>query len=264
MKKIYTTFVAVFAITHFSYAQWTGVSGKIYPTTLTDNVGIGTTTPTFDANSATFLAVNNATTNGLSEVGVGGNVTALGQTVGTFSFINTSLGATDKRISLVLGGTDGAANSGNIDFFTSNAGTLASRMHIDHFGNVGIGTTTPQEALSVNGNIRSKQVKVETNNWPDYVFKPTYILPSLLEVKTYIDQNQHLPDMPSAKEIEKDGLNLGEINKILTKKVEELTLYLIEKDNADKIKDIKLQTQQQQIDELKEQVMGLVKSLKKQ
>ncbi|QEM09109.1 hypothetical protein [Mucilaginibacter rubeus] len=95
-------------------------------------------------------------------------------------------------------------------------------------GNVGIGTNTPKEALSVNGNIRAKQIKVEITNWPDYVFKPTYQLPSLTEVKTYIDQNQHLPEIPSEQEIAKDGQNIGEMNKLLLKKVEELTLYLIE------------------------------------
>jgi len=95
-------------------------------------------------------------------------------------------------------------------------------------GNVGIGTNTPREALSVNGNIRAKQIKVEIANWPDYVFKPTYQLPSLTEVKTYIDQNQHLPEIPSEQEIAKEGQNIGEMNRLLLKKVEELTLYLIE------------------------------------
>jgi hypothetical protein len=99
---------------------------------------------------------------------------------------------------------------------------------IDGSGNVGIGTLTLREALSVNGSIRSKQIKVEIANWPDYVFKKDYTLISLSEVKTYIDQNQHLPDMPSAQEIAKDGLNLVEMNKLLLKKVEELTVYLIE------------------------------------
>jgi hypothetical protein len=101
-------------------------------------------------------------------------------------------------------------------------------------GNVGIGTSTPQETLSVNGNIRSKQVKVEVANWPDYVFRPDYQLPSLADTKIFIDQNHHLPEIPSEAEVTKNGLNLGEMNKLLLKKVEELTLYLIEKDNKEK------------------------------
>jgi hypothetical protein len=101
-------------------------------------------------------------------------------------------------------------------------------------GNVGIGTSTPQETLSVNGNIRSKQVKVEIANWPDYVFKKDYQLPSLTDVKAYIDKNQHLPEIPSEAEIAKNGLDLGEMNRLLLKKVEELTLYMIEKDKKEK------------------------------
>lgn len=65
---------------------------------------------------------------------------------------------------------------------------------------------------------------------PDYVFKPTYHLPTLTEIKTYIDQNHHLPEVPSAEQVANDGLKLGEMNTLLLKKVEELTLYLIEKD----------------------------------
>ncbi|PRD44988.1 hypothetical protein C5745_18900 [Sphingobacterium haloxyli] len=97
-------------------------------------------------------------------------------------------------------------------------------------GNVGIGTDTPRERLSVNGNIRAKEIKVEANNWPDYVFQENYHLRPLAEVKDYIKVNGHLPEIPSAKEVEEQGLSLGEMNELLLKKVEELTLYLIERD----------------------------------
>ncbi|MFE7088392.1 hypothetical protein ACFU8T_13370 [Sphingobacterium spiritivorum] len=102
-------------------------------------------------------------------------------------------------------------------------------------GNVGIGTTTPTERLSVNGNIRAREIKVETNNWPDYVFEEDYKLTPLAEVETFIKANKHLPEVPSAREIEEDGLSLGEMNKLMMKKIEELTLHLIEKEKRHEI-----------------------------
>ena len=97
-------------------------------------------------------------------------------------------------------------------------------------GDIGIGTTTPREKLSVNGKIRAKEIKVESTNWPDYVFKPDYEKMSLSQIDTYIKANGHLPEVPAAAEVEKEGIALGEMNKILLKKIEELTLHLIDKD----------------------------------
>lgn len=104
------------------------------------------------------------------------------------------------------------------------------RMIINAAGNVGIGTISPQELLSVNGNIRAHQIKVETTNWPDYVFNDEYQLPSLAEIEKFIKANKHLPETPKADEVESKGVDLGEMNKILLKKIEELTLYMIDKD----------------------------------
>jgi len=98
----------------------------------------------------------------------------------------------------------------------------------------------------------AKQIYVETTGWPDFVFKKGYALKPLSEVKGYIDQNQHLPDMPAAAIVEKDGINLGEMNKTLLKKVEELTLYLIQKD--DEIKSQQdVNKQQKQINQSQEE-----------
>ncbi|QEC79313.1 hypothetical protein [Mucilaginibacter ginsenosidivorax] len=146
---------------------------------------------------------------------------------------------------------------------TGNQWYYGNDLVIDGAGNIGIGTVTPHEALSVNGNIRSKQIKVEITNWPDYVFKEDYQLPSLTEVKTYLDRNQHLPEMPPAAEVAKDGLNLGEMNKLLLKKVEELTLYLIEKDQREKEQEAINQKNAQQIDMLKNQLESITKLLNK-
>ncbi|MCE2896092.1 MAG: hypothetical protein LW721_16800 [Flammeovirgaceae bacterium] len=97
-------------------------------------------------------------------------------------------------------------------------------------GNVGIGTINPGSfKLAVEGKIWAKEVQVAlTNPGPDYVFEPTYDLKPLAEIETYIKENKHLPEVPSAKEMEKNGVQLGEMNMLLLKKVEELTLHLIE------------------------------------
>ncbi|MDN3588112.1 hypothetical protein QWY86_15620 [Pedobacter aquatilis] len=96
-------------------------------------------------------------------------------------------------------------------------------------GNVGIGISNPSEKLAVNGNIRAREVKVETSNWPDYVFEPDYKKLTLEELERYITIHKHLPEMPLAKEAEKYGVALGEMIKRLLKNQEELFLHLIEK-----------------------------------
>ncbi len=125
-------------------------------------------------------------------------------------------------------------------------------MRITSAGYVGIGTTeTHGFAFAVNGSAVATSMTVKLYaNWPDYVFKPEYHLPSLTEVKTYIDRNQRLPDMPSEAQVTKEGINLGEINTLLTKKVEELTLYLIEKDKAEKEANEKIKDLQSQLNTL--------------
>lgn len=106
----------------------------------------------------------------------------------------------------------------------------SEKMRITAAGTVGIGTTTTgTNMLAVEGTIAARKVKVtQQANWPDYVFDPAFQLPSLYDVENFIAVNKHLPDVPSAKEIERDGQDLGEMNRILLQKVEELTLYLIE------------------------------------
>lgn len=98
-------------------------------------------------------------------------------------------------------------------------------------GVVGIGTASPDLAykLSVNGTIRAKEVIVDTG-WSDFVFEDTYRLRSLEEVRSHIEEHGHLPDVPSAATVEAEGLSVGEAQKIMMQKIEELTLYMIEKD----------------------------------
>jgi hypothetical protein len=112
--------------------------------------------------------------------------------------------------------------------FKSNGDVILASNKNALNGNVGIGTTTPREKLSVNGNIRAKEIKVETQNWPDYVFKSDYSLPSLEATEKHIKEKGHLPGIPSAAEVKADGVEVGDMNAKLLKKIEELTLYLIE------------------------------------
>ncbi|WP_445721870.1 hypothetical protein [Flavobacterium sp.] len=98
--------------------------------------------------------------------------------------------------------------------------------------NIGIGTSTFVDGtdtyrLSVKGKVRAEEVKVYVG-WADYVFANDYQLPSLEEVEKHIREKGHLINVPSGKEIEENGLFVGEITKIQQEKIEELTLYLIE------------------------------------
>jgi hypothetical protein len=144
----------------------------------------------------------------------------------------------------------------------------ASQMVILSGGNVAIGTNDPKGyKLAVAGNAIAEQMTVKLQvNWPDYIFKKDYTLMPLADLKNYIDQNHHLPEIPSAAEVKKDGLNLGEMNGLLVKKVEELTLYLLEKEKeindlkADKkVKDEQDRQQNERLKKLEEQLNTLLK-----
>ena len=126
-------------------------------------------------------------------------------------------------------------------------------------GSLGIGTNTPGAKLDVvgtsrftgnmmvDGKIESTRVKVTQTpgNWPDYVFKPDYKLSPLSEVAAYIKANGHLPNVPSAQEVEENGQDLGQVQTKLLEKVEELMLYTID--------------QQKQIEALKKEIEELKK-----
>ena len=117
-------------------------------------------------------------------------------------------------------------------------------------GSLAIGTTDPKGyKLAVAGDAIAESMTVDLQgNWPDYTFKKEYRLMPLADLKTYVDKNQHLPEIPSAAQVAKDGINLGEMNRLLLKKVEELTLYLID--------------QKKEMDEQKKMILSLTNDIK--
>ena len=133
---------------------------------------------------------------------------------------------------------------GGMKFFTYGKASMT----IVKNGSVGVGTTTPDAKFTVKGDIHAEEVRVDlTVPGPDYVFEEDYDLPSLESIQNYIRENKHLPEVPSATEMEENGIDLGVMNMLLLKKVEELTLYQLELLGM-------LRQQQNEIESLKDKI----------
>lgn len=131
------------------------------------------------------------------------------------------------------------------------------RMRVTTEGRLVIGTSgaptgAPADALlAVKGQIWARVLKVTQQNWPDYVFEKNYALMPLAELATYIRKYKHLPGVPSVKEVSKGGINVGDNQAMLLKKIEELTLYLLEQNRKIEMLLKKSDDQQQEIEKLK-------------
>jgi hypothetical protein len=155
----------------------------------------------------------------------------------TFALEHSFYGETNSSVSFYRGSSQ---IGGFMTFSTNNN---KEQMRIDSWGNIGIGITNPTERLTVNGKIKANEIRVDGNGQPDYVFEEGYKISSLKETEQYIKLNKHLPEIPSAADAAKNGIALGEMNKLLLKKIEELTLHLIEKDKqyGELLNDVKKQ-----------------------
>ncbi len=172
---------------------------------LGNNVGIGTTRPHsklhIQANANTSGNPNNA------------------------QFFITGETSSEKRLSLAYN------TSSNYAELQSQAysGVYTPISFNPNGGDVAIGTTDPKGyKLAVAGKIRATEIKVEVLPWSDFVFEATYKLPTLQATEQFIKANKHLAEIPSAAEVAKDGINLGEMNAKLLQKIEELTLHMID------------------------------------
>lgn len=229
-KALQLAFILII-VSNNLFAQWAGsttTSGDIYRD---GNVGIGTTSPrallSLGAGNGgkRLLVYDNYITN--VQAGFGIDMSNTGGRELTI-FHPTS------------NGIDGRVSFGRI---LESTGAYTETMRITGGGNVGIGTiNTGSFKLAVEGKIGAREIQVTlTNPFPDYVFAPNYKLPSLASLEQYIIKYKHLPNVPSAEEVEKNGgVELGKLSTQLLEKVEELTLYVIElkKENEQMKKEI--------------------------
>lgn len=201
---------------------WTSYTTKMMTMLANGNLGIGTTSP------AHKLEVRGSMTSSHDN---GHKVNLLTSGDGN-SYLNFVGGASSSRIGFQIDGS--------------------SKMSIYNNGSVAIGTgSTGNHKLAVEGSIGAREIKVEVGTWSDYVFETGYDLPTLEEVEQHIKEKGHLINIPSAKEVEQNGIELGELNKLLLEKIEELTLYVIQQQKL--LEDLVQQNefQKKEIDQLK-------------
>jgi hypothetical protein len=225
LKKTLQIAIALFLIGNSSFAQWGGSTTTSGDTYRDGNVGIGTSAPSqrLDVRGSIYTT---------GSMIVDGGDLILARTTNDYGYIIRPDIAGKKNLGFAVAG------GGPLDVVTINS-------NLSYFsGGIGIGTNNlGTNKLAVEGNIAARGVIVTLQNpFPDYVFESNYKLRPLANLESYINQNKHLPGIPSAAEVEKNGgIELGQMNTKLLEKIEELTLYVIElkKENEQMKEDIK-------------------------
>ncbi|HLV61866.1 fibronectin type III domain-containing protein [Galbibacter sp.] len=233
------------------------------PSAITDLTAGSTTSTT------TLLSWSPSTDNvGVVDYELFQDASSIGLSGGATSFNVTNL-APETSYDFTVRAMDGSGNASAISntvsvttleqpiggataYTTENANLPTIDWQSNNFvasGNVGVGTeVNPAYRLAVAGNIVAEEVRVALQgNWPDYVFENTYELPSLNEVEEHIKVHKHLINIPSAYQIQQQGIALGDMDAKLLRKIEELTLYAIAQEKQ-------IQQLQNQNEKLKELV----------
>lgn len=189
--------------------------------------------------------------------------------------MNVSLGyqaghSTLGNSNVFLGYRAGYSETGSNKLYIANSDTTTPLIYGDFASNkLGVGgiNTFPTTAGTVNvsayslfvkGGILTEEVRVMLQSgWADYVFANDYKLTPLSEVETFIKENNHLPNVPSASQVATDGIELGEMSKIQQEKIEELTLYAIQQDKTIKKQEDKIEEQNKKLNDLSLQLQNL-------
>lgn len=212
MKKQLILIITTLGFMSSAHAQWSGTN----PLTTTSLVGVGTTSPSakLDVRHAAAYATGPA-------LCVTMNNTALAMPP------NPNYTNAFEVKNIRLGGGFPASSVTTTDFMVAGDGTVHVRRRL-RIGTTAANGTYNNYALSVDGDMIAKKCVIQVNSWADYVFADNYALPSLNEVESFVKENKHLPGVPNEAEIKENGVEIGEMNKILMQKVEELTLYMIQ------------------------------------
>ncbi len=224
--NFWNTFIG--AARAFDFSQLTAPSDRNVLMTLLPNgsMGLGTTGPNYRLD----------TVGGFSHFGVNSSLVPPSDNVNGGLIVGWNRSSGGGEVNL-YNAFDQLGTSLPFSFIFSqktSAGTFVDLMTLKANGNVGIGTTDPSHLLQVAGTVGAREVIVSTTG-ADYVFQPEYPLAPLNDVSAYIKENRHLPGMPSAAEMQKEGVKVGDMQAKLLAKIEELTLHMIEEDQANKV-----------------------------